>query len=590
MSIPDKTSTSRSSTYGPGLLPDFPRATPTLLETPGFQDQEKRYQEWWNACRQQVSYVVNKGISESLKVTNGSLQAQITEEKIARIDGDTALASAIATVSATANGKSKISVQSSAPSSPVLNDLWIDTSDNNKAKYWSGSTWLYKQDGVLAAAVSTEATARATADGFLEGKYTLTVVAGNVVTGMNITSSSGGGTNVSSVIFQADKFHIYSGTTAQTMFVADAIQNKVRLANVLTVDATNSSVYIKTTSGAGSYNSSGTPFYVDATGIMSLGNKLSWNGSVLAVTGTIVATASIFDNGGTAGNYVLIDSSGFLTGSSSSAGQIIIANSGGQPRLNLKYNGNTYGTWTISSTKSSMQLSDNASGSITIDPSGGSGAISIFGGGVFIGGSSGLTTTAVDISANVTLGSSSLLTWNGDTNLYRASANVLKTDDSLTVTGALVVSSGISGSGASITSINASNISSGTLSNSFLPVNISVQTLALSSSLTMNVSSGGTFDQTNGTVTGRLTLNNGTNRINFGTTTNHSIEIFTNSTSRWLFSNDGNLKANGAYGIHNLGGSGRTIPLQDGTNTIEFSTTGGQIFGHINGGGSILLG
>jgi hypothetical protein len=67
--------------------------------------------------------------------------------------------------------------------------------------------------------VQSEATARATADGYLAGKYALTVIAGNVVTGLTITSASApdGGT-VSEIKFQADKFQIYNGTSGVAPF------------------------------------------------------------------------------------------------------------------------------------------------------------------------------------------------------------------------------------------------------------------------------------------------------------------------------------------------------------------------------------
>ena len=42
--------------------------------------------------------------------------------------------------------------------------------------------------------------------------------------------------------------------------------------------------------GTGTYNNSNTEFYVDNSGQFSLGNKLSWNGSALSVSGTITIT------------------------------------------------------------------------------------------------------------------------------------------------------------------------------------------------------------------------------------------------------------------------------------------------------------
>lgn len=76
------------------------------------------------------------------------------------------------------------------------------------------SAEITNRNTAISASVSTEASARATADGFLASKYTLQVIAGNVVTGMNITSSTGSGTNVSTIIFQASDFLIYDGSSA----------------------------------------------------------------------------------------------------------------------------------------------------------------------------------------------------------------------------------------------------------------------------------------------------------------------------------------------------------------------------------------
>jgi hypothetical protein len=64
----------------------------------------------------------------------------------------------------------------------------------------------------LAAAVSTEASARATADGFLAGQYTLEVEAGDIVTGMKITSATTSGTPISDITFRANNFKVVSGS------------------------------------------------------------------------------------------------------------------------------------------------------------------------------------------------------------------------------------------------------------------------------------------------------------------------------------------------------------------------------------------
>jgi hypothetical protein len=197
MAVSDKTSRTSAASYTPSMVPDFPRASPTLLETPGFQEQEVRYQQWWDDVKQSL-FKTSQGLG--INISRGS------------------------------------------------------------------------------ASVLEEATIRAEHDGFLEGKYTLTVAVGDVVTGMTITSSTApdGGT-VSDVTFQADRFQIYSGTTKKIMFDADSGLDVVRLGGVLTVDTAAGSVYVKTTSGAGAWGDADTPFYVDADGNFSLRDKVIWD-------------------------------------------------------------------------------------------------------------------------------------------------------------------------------------------------------------------------------------------------------------------------------------------------------------------------
>jgi hypothetical protein len=56
--------------------------------------------------------------------------------------------------------------------------------------------------------------------------------------------------------------------------------------NGITLDGVNKKIYI----GAGNHNNTDTSFYVDDTNKFSLGNKLTWNGTTLSVTGNVVVT------------------------------------------------------------------------------------------------------------------------------------------------------------------------------------------------------------------------------------------------------------------------------------------------------------
>jgi uncharacterized repeat protein (TIGR02543 family) len=82
--------------------------------------------------------------------------------------------------------------------------------------------------------VSSEASARATADGYLAGKYVLKVAAGNVITGMNITSSTGGGTDVSEINFLTSVFKVTDNVTFKTPF--QIVGGKVRFTADVEID------------------------------------------------------------------------------------------------------------------------------------------------------------------------------------------------------------------------------------------------------------------------------------------------------------------------------------------------------------------
>ncbi|AVR89005.1 DUF1983 domain-containing protein [Thauera aromatica] len=111
----------------------------------------------------------------------------ILSEQTARADADGALAQQITTVVATTNSKNSTFVQSTAPTATRVNDLWIDTGNNNRLMRWNGSAWVPADDARIAqslALISTETTARADAVSALASDITTvaTVLNGNVAT------------------------------------------------------------------------------------------------------------------------------------------------------------------------------------------------------------------------------------------------------------------------------------------------------------------------------------------------------------------------------------------------------------------------
>jgi hypothetical protein len=324
----DKTIKGRSQNV-PSLWPEFPKAPPALLDNDGFFQWQQKINEWNDGIRwrlAQVSTDSNQQMREISAVSTSGiavLTARITLEETVRASADSALATSISTVSAS----------------------------------------VATETAARIAAVTAEATARATADGFLEGKYTLTVQAGDVVTGMNITSASGGGTNVSQVIFRADKFMIYNGTSGYVMF--DVSGTDVRLAGTVVVN-NSGKMYI----GAGNYADASTAFYVDSGGQFSLKDRLTWDGTTLTVKGIVDI--------GSAGDRIYIDSTGLTGGYGENVTAKINTTTGLSTgaAFTVEYSGTEYGLF------QAYDIAGNRGAYLNID-SNWAGNVAIWGGSVF---------------------------------------------------------------------------------------------------------------------------------------------------------------------------------------------------------------
>lgn len=204
---------------------------------------------------QRVQVTQNSALASQLLAVSaqvGAAQAQVVEERTARVTADGTIEATLATeVSARVSG-----------------------------------------DNTLSASVTAEASARIIADGNLSAKYTLAVTVSsggvNVVTGMNLTSSINAGVTTSKVVFQAADFQIWNSTPDVGVAMFDISGTNVRLAGTLVV-STSGKVYI----GTGTYGNTNTAFFVDDTGRMSLKDQFTWDGTTLdvkrisAVTGLI---------------------------------------------------------------------------------------------------------------------------------------------------------------------------------------------------------------------------------------------------------------------------------------------------------------
>jgi hypothetical protein len=159
--------------------------------------------------------------------------------------------------------------------------LQVTSTVNNLISASVGST-----SGTIGAAIETERLARANADGNLSGKFSLKVTAGNVVTGMNITSSTGAGTDVSSVTFLASEFKIFNSTTGIAPFaVVDGVviaQNMLISGTLLVSGSIAASrlnfVPVSSTNVVASINAT-------AEGIQISGSRIQINGSTTFSSG-----------------------------------------------------------------------------------------------------------------------------------------------------------------------------------------------------------------------------------------------------------------------------------------------------------------
>lgn len=162
-------------------------------------------------------------ISAEMTGPAGSIYATIDAESTARVSADSALAVRATNLEASVDtaGTGLLSRVS------VIEAAYVDAAGAYAQATSAISAELSGPFGTIYSTVQSESSVRALADGFLEGKYTLKVMAGDVVTGMNITSSSGGGTDLSEISFHADSFKIYNGTSNVAPFQVVAGQVRV---------------------------------------------------------------------------------------------------------------------------------------------------------------------------------------------------------------------------------------------------------------------------------------------------------------------------------------------------------------------------
>jgi predicted phage tail protein len=93
-------------------------------------------------------------ILDSLSVSVANAQAAISTEQSVRAAADTSQATSITTLTSKVDLKNRTFFQNAAPVSDsnytlVVNDVWIETDNNNKRYMWNGATWLATAENAL---------------------------------------------------------------------------------------------------------------------------------------------------------------------------------------------------------------------------------------------------------------------------------------------------------------------------------------------------------------------------------------------------------------------------------------------------------
>lgn len=195
------------------VLPEsFPELPPAIMRRFGAEAEQYSLasRQWWSRTRRalaeqrtDLAAPLNRAVDDLRNVRSEYVAADATlaasfDEKIEVVTSAT---------EALAERTTNLEASVDAPGTGMLARInIIETTYATQAFAEAKKTEaITASNGFSTAAVGTESIARSTADGHLSGKYTLSVAAGNVATGMNISSATGPGTHISEIVFQSDK-------------------------------------------------------------------------------------------------------------------------------------------------------------------------------------------------------------------------------------------------------------------------------------------------------------------------------------------------------------------------------------------------
>lgn len=207
----------------------------------------------------------------------GDTNAAVLEESVARADADEAFASQLTIIEADVTGayaavSAEATARADADSAMSANITAVTATANGAAT-----------------AVLAEQSARIAADGSIEAKYTVKIDVNGSVSGYGLIATANNGVPTSEFVVSAGAFKVFNGSTGIAPF---SVSGGVTFLDNLVVRSTVRQGQTAFDTGVGFWlgTVSSTPMFSIGN---SGGNKLTWDGSSLSITGTINMTNSV---------------------------------------------------------------------------------------------------------------------------------------------------------------------------------------------------------------------------------------------------------------------------------------------------------
>lgn len=120
---------------------------------------------WVQGSSGDIYECVTARSSGTYTASDWALASKYTDDSALTAFQNGAYAAFVSSVDTALDQKITTYYQASAPTTTITGDLWIDTDDGNKLYRWNGSSWVSVQDAAIQDALTAAGDAQATADG-----------------------------------------------------------------------------------------------------------------------------------------------------------------------------------------------------------------------------------------------------------------------------------------------------------------------------------------------------------------------------------------------------------------------------------------